>query len=180
LRASSALARAGLIVVCLVLLTGCDLIERLKPSPLTLKITPRRADTRIEPVIWSDSILLNIHSDFGIDTAEIEFTSAERPTAVILRLHLKGLESFTFRYGQTQIKISLSSTAPTGMFRQSVLLDGREQPLTTASPYWMPAKVVWGNDKPQTIRYIEIVAPQDFLAGDYQRFSIAWIDFFRG
>jgi len=170
--------RAGFAVICLLLLTGCDLIERLNSNPLTLKITHRRADTRIEPVIWGNAVLLNIHSDFGIDTAEVEFT--ERPTAVILRFYLQNLEAMGFAYGEMRIRVSLYMTGQLATFREGVVLDGKEQTLTSTSPYWMPAKVVWENDKPRTIRYIEIAVPQDFLDGNYRKFTVGWIDAFRG
>jgi hypothetical protein len=177
IEATKAVKRTGLGLICIILLTGCEVFERLNPSPLTMKITPRRADTRIEPVVWGDSVLLNIHSDFGIDTAEVEFT--ERPTSVVLRLYLQNLEGMGFAYGEKRIRVSLSMSSSLATFRQGIVLDGKEETLTSASPYWMPAKVVWKKGKPQTIQYIEIAVPQDFLAGEYQKFTISWIDAYR-
>jgi hypothetical protein len=170
--------KAGLAIVCLILVTGCDLIEQLNSNPITMKITARRADTRIEQIVWGNAILLNIHSEFGIDTAEVEFT--ERPTAVIVRLHLQNLEAMGFAYGEKRIRVTLHMTRQLATFREGVVLDGIEQTLTSTSPYWMPAKVVWEYDKPRTIRYIEIAVPQDFLDGDYRKFAVGWIDAFRG
>jgi hypothetical protein len=64
------------------------------PAPGKFKITTKRKDDTVEVQANKEKALFIIKSPFGISQAVIEREGEQWPDAVVLRLHLKGLESF--------------------------------------------------------------------------------------
>ena len=85
--------------------TGCT--DAVKESQF--KITTKRADDMVDVEVKNASMVFSVHSPFGISQAVIESTSGTWPDTVMLRLHLKGLESFKVINGEITIEAAVSS-----------------------------------------------------------------------
>jgi hypothetical protein len=126
---------------------------------------------------------IQVQSKSGIGHADLEITSEKLPERIVLQFRLRGLEELRFAYGKTVVTGSISST-DSNKIRQSVgASGGRQENITSGSPYWMKMRIVSSGTSqskiPLRYGYIEVEAPEDFLKGNYRKFSIHWVDFFR-
>ena len=62
---------------------------------------PLKGDPVITFSTTGGTLLIDITSPTGIGSARIEKTAGQWPPKIVMRLHVKGLESFKFRYGAT-------------------------------------------------------------------------------
>jgi hypothetical protein len=67
------------------------------------KITTMRKDDAVEVQADKDKTVFDVKSPFGFGQAVIERLDDEWPKAVVLRLHLKGLESFRATNGKETV-----------------------------------------------------------------------------
>ncbi|NTU63893.1 MAG: hypothetical protein HGB05_10960, partial [Chloroflexi bacterium] len=118
----------------------------------------------------SDLLLIDITSPTGIGSATIEKTAGQWPPRVVMRLRVKGLESFKFRYGDTIIDVSVSSHGDNAV-RETYEQPGKMGAAVSGSPYWMAVTPGEG--------YFDLEAPADFLKSGESQFTIEWIDFYR-
>jgi hypothetical protein len=101
--------------------------------------------------------------------------------AVVLRLHLKGLENFSVSNDKVKLEASVSSQD--GKVR--LWKDGKEDtPLDTKGPYWTEIQMVGSDGKPaKTIPlkdgYFEMQLPKAFFEGNPKSITLNWIDFYR-
>lgn len=63
------------------------------------KISTKRVNDRVEVKFEKGKVIFSVHSPFGISHAAIEQAGEVWPDAVVLRLHLKGLEKFKITSG---------------------------------------------------------------------------------
>lgn len=146
------------------------------------KITTKRDNDRVKVTTEMDKVVFSIHCPFGISNAVIERTGEKWPDAVVLRLHLKGLESFQVTNGKVKLEASVSSRDGT----MRLWKDGKEDaPLDAKSAYWMDICMIGGDGKPaKTITlkdgYFEMALPKAMFEGNPMTITIGWIDFFRG
>jgi len=136
----------------------------------TYQAVPVKGDPRITFSTAADAVLIDITSPTGIGSAAIERTSGQWPAKIVMRLHVKGLESFQFLYGDTRIDVGVSSHGDNAVHEEY------EQPgkMGTASPgdpYWIAVTPGAG--------YFDLEAPADFLKSGESKFTIEWIDFYR-
>jgi hypothetical protein len=163
------------VVVCVATTTA---IAGDKPA---FKITTKRDTDRVAVKIEQDTTVFSVQSPFGISNAVIERTADKWPAAVVIRLHLKGLESFQASNGQT----TLSAAASAQNASVRVWQDGKEdQPLDNKSRYWMAIRAFGGNGKPTNTTvlkdgYFEIRLPRALFDGDPKSITLDWIDFLR-
>jgi hypothetical protein len=136
---------------------------------------------RVVPHEAETETLFEVRSTTGIGSAGVEQTSGELPAKILIRLHLKGLEEFTFQYHETVVTVSVSSHGD-GMVTETIRTAGSDQiPIGPESPYSMPVRVVQNPDSNNgsSTAYFEVQAPQDYIQGKHTAFSIRWIDFYR-
>lgn len=144
------------------------------------KITTKRADDSGTVTVEKERTLFAIKSPFGISQASIERTGAKWPDAIVLRLHLKGLENFQVTAG----KVTLHAAVGGGKVR--VWRDGNENaPLDEKSPLWLAIRALTAEGKPTTeapLRngYFEVALPKALLEGNPKTLVVSWIDFYRG
>ena len=117
-----------------------------------------------------DVLLIDITSPTGIGSAAIEKTSGQWPGQVIMRLHLNGLESFTFQYADTRIDVSVSSHADKAV-HEVFAQPGKTGTVNPGDPCWIAVTPGEG--------YFDLAAPADFLSSGANKFTIEWIDFYR-
>ncbi len=127
-----------------------------------------------------NSAIVDVYSDNGIGSATITLVSGDWPESVVLRIHLQGLESLQFAYGETVINVSVNTQT---QVLQSVTTGGADEAIDEQSSYWMPVtfqdKEGTDVDKPIAGGVIEVQTPADFHTENYQEFTINWIDFYR-
>ena len=173
----SKLLTIGLLVLAVTAMTaaGDD-----KPQ---FKIMTKRDTDKVEVKIEKDKTVFNVHSPFGISQAMIERTDEKWPDAVVLRLHLKGLESFRASNG----KVTLGAAVSSNDDKQRVRLwkDGDEKSLLDSkSPFWMEIRVVGSDGKPAVgiplkDGYFEMQMPKAFFEVNPKSITLNWIDFYR-
>jgi len=147
------------------------------------KITTKRADDKVEVKAEKGKATFSVHSPFGVSNAVIERTGETWPDAVVLKLHLKGLENFKVTNG----KVKLEGSASIQDSRPVVRLwkDGKEDaPLDAMSPYWIEARIVGGDGKqakeiPLNGGHFEMQLPKAMFDGNSKSITVNWIDFYR-
>src|SRR5262249_9002983 len=72
------------------------------------KITTRRKEDSVEVRAEKDRTVFSVKSPFGVSQAVIERQEVTWPKAVVLRLHLKGLESFRTSNGKVTLDAAVS------------------------------------------------------------------------
>lgn len=165
---------SGLLVLAVAVTTAAD------DLPL-FKITTKRDNDRVEVKIEKDKVVFSVHSPFGISNAVIERKDEKWPDAIMLRLHLKGLENF--RATNDKVRLEASVSSPDGKVR--LWKDGQEDsPLDAKCPYWMEIRMVGGDGKlakviPLKAGYIEMQLPKAFFEGNPKSITVNWIDFYR-
>ena len=169
--------RILLLIGLLVSLMGCKMVSE---EPV-IEVDVRKDGDLVETAVSTNIAIFDIFSQIGIGDANVSFISGERPEAILFRVYLTGLEEFKFSYGDTEIKVSVSSSGEDAVL-ESVSQNGETQPVSNESPYYMPVRVEWENSEmgiPLEDGYFEIEAPADFFAGEYDKFAIRWVDFYR-
>lgn len=165
---------SGLIVVAIAATGATD----DKPS---FKITTRRDNDTVEVRVDKEKTAFIVKSPFGISNAVIERKSEKWPDAVVLHLHLKGLESFQVTNDKVKLEASVSSQD--GKVR--LWKDGKEDaPLDAKSSLWMEIRRVGDDGKPAKAiplkdGYFEMQLPKGFFEGNPKTITMNWIDFYR-
>lgn len=149
-----------------------------------LKVTTKRADDRADVKTEKGKATISVQSPFGISQAVIERGGETWPDAVVLRLHLKGLENFKVTNGK--VKLEGSASLQDGKAVVRLWKDGKEDALLDAkSPYWIEARIVGGDGKqakeiPLKGGYFELPLPRALFEGNPKAITVSWIDFYRG
>lgn len=148
------------------------------------RITTKRDDDRVDVKAEKGKATFSIHSPFGISHAVIERADDKWPDAVVLRLHLTGLENVKVTNGQ--IKLEASASLQDGKPLVRLWKDGKEDaPLDAKCPCWMEIRIVGGDGKqakaiPLKGGYFEMQLPKAFFEGNPKTVTVNWIDFYRG
>ena len=136
----------------------------------TYKAVPLKGDPRITFSTTAEAVLIDIISPTGIGSAAIERISGQWPARIVMRLHVKGLESFQFLYGDTRIDVSVSSHGDNAV-HEVYEQPGKMGAASPGDPYWIAVTPGAG--------YFDLEAPADFLKSGESKFTIEWIDFYR-
>ena len=142
----------------------------------------RKKDSTVEVSSEKDRATFMVKSHSGIGKSAIERPGGEWPKIVVLRLHLKGLESFRASNGKVTLEAAVSSQ--NGKVR--LWKNGKEDvPLDAKSPYWMETRMVGGDGKPAKAiplkdGYFEMALPKSFFEGNPKSITVSGIDFYRG
>ncbi len=169
--------------VALVLLVVVSSLAVAGDQPPEFKITTKRKDDAVEGRADKGKTVFNVKSPFGISQAVVERKGEKWPEAVVLRLHLKGLENFRASNG----KLTLAAAVSIQDARPKVRLwkDGKEDaPLDEKSLFWMDIRILTGDDKPAKELplkngYFEMALPKAFFEGNPKSITLNWIDFYR-
>jgi hypothetical protein len=169
--------------VALVLLVGAGSLAVAGEAPTKFKVTTKRKDDAVEVRAEKDRTLFSVKSPFGISRAVIEREGEKWPDAVVLRLHLKGLESFRASNGKVTLHAAVSIEE--GKPKVRLWKDGKEDaPLDEKSPCWMDVRILSGEGKPAREfplkdGYFEMTLPRAFFEGNPKSITLNWIDFYR-
>jgi hypothetical protein len=103
------------------------------------KITAKKNDDSVEVRSGKDKVTFVVKSPSGISQALIERQEENWPKGVVLRLHLKGLESFRVSNG----KITLGAAVSTQTGKVRLWKDGKEDALLDEkSPFWTEIRIL--------------------------------------
>jgi hypothetical protein len=169
--------------VALVLLVGAGSLAVAEEQPTMFEITTKRMDDAVEFRVEKDRTVFSLKSPFGISQAVIERVDEKWPGAVVLRLHLKGLENFRASNGKVTLDAAVSSQE--GKVKVRLWKDGKEDaPLDKKSPFWMDVRSLTSDGKPASKiplkdGYFEMSLPRAFFEGNPKSITLNWIDFYR-
>lgn len=169
--------------VALVLLGGAGCLAVSADETPKFKITTKRADDAVEVRAEKGRTVFSVKSPFGISQAVIERADDKWPDAVVLRLYLKGLESFRATNGKVRLDAAVWIDEGKPMVR--LWKDGKEDaPLDEKSPFWMVVRILTRDGKPAKELplkdgYFEVALPRAIFQGNPKAITLNWIDFYR-
>lgn len=169
--------------VALILLGGACCLAVAADEPPKFKVTTKRKDDSVEVRAEKDRAVFSVKSPFGISQAVVERADDKWPEAVVLRLHLKGLENF--RASNGKVTLDAAAAIQVGKPKLRLWKDGKEDaPLDEKSPLWTDIRILGGDGKPAKELplkdgYFEVVLPQAFFEGNPKAITLNWIDFYR-
>jgi hypothetical protein len=178
---SSSPTPARICASCLIIVAASTLCAAADDSPPLVVIAERDSD-RLEVTVENDEATVSVYSPSGIGGAVIERASEQWPEAVVLRLHLTGLESLSLASGEMKLAASVSSQDLTVRLWK----DGDERaPLDDTSPLWMAIRILDGDGQPAKKLPLrdgcfEMRLPKALFDGNPQSITVSWIDFYRG
>ena len=152
-------------------------VTAVDEKPQQFRISTKRETDAVEVQSEKDKTVFAVNSPFGIGQAVIEKTGEKWPAAVVVRLHLKGLEGFRASNGQVQLEAAASSQNEKSPIR--LWKDGKEdEPLDSKSPYWMEIRIIRGS-RTGAATHFEMQLPRAFLEDQPKSITLRWIDFYR-
>ncbi len=155
-------------------------VHAAEPDKQPIRVDARRSNTEVVVRSQGETTTIDVRSPFGIDRATITRVGKEWSRKVVLRLHLKGLESLRVTAGNRGIEWSVSSSKKP-KFRMALHEGGKETPLKNGSPFWTEGKIVAEDVKiPLKDGYFEVAVPGKLLEGNPETIAVRWIDFYRG
>jgi hypothetical protein len=146
-----------------------------------VKVTTKRDDDKIKVAFEHDKAVISVPSPLGISQAIINRGDNKWPTSVMLRLYLKGLETFKVTNGNVTVEAALSSQD--GKVR--LWKDNDEAQLLDAKhPYWMEIRMIGKDGKPVKAvplknGYFEMRLPKALFVDHPNSITLNWIDFYR-
>lgn len=172
----------SLVWAYLIVILGMGKLAAADENP-PFKITTKRDNDQVKIQVEKQHTIFIVLSPSGIGEATIEKTGEIWPAKVLLRLHLKGLESFQAASGPVTLAAAFSSQNATQLLHL-VQTDQKEVPVGPKSPYWMPIRLLDQKGQPtQTIPlkggYFEISLPPKLFEENPPSIKLTWIDFYR-
>jgi hypothetical protein len=170
-------------IVALVFLVGASGFAIAGSQPAKFKITTKRKDDSVVVKAEKGKTVFAVKSPFGISKAVIERQKAAWPKAVVLRLHLKGLDGFRASNGKVTLHAAVSGQD--GKVKVRLWKDGKKDaPLGQKSPLWTAIRIVGSDGKPAKALplkdgYFEMALPKAFFKGNPKSITLNWIDFYR-
>lgn len=145
----------------------------------SLRVTPSKAEDRIDPRVEAGALTLHIYCPSGIGRATVTSPEGLWPERVRLHLHLGGLEHVEVSNGRLHLTGEFSSHgAAPAMLRPSAGDANRESrvasPIRAHNAAGQPVSELPGKDG-----YFEIDLPPEFLADQPKSLDVQWIDFYR-
>ena len=154
-------------------------------APPEFDIVCRKKDDAVKVALHDGRTVLTVVSPSGIGSATVTRKDERWPQPLVLRLRLRGLESFAVAAGRTALGGAFSSHREGGS-RLHLRQEGKEgPPLTNDSPYWTDIRAfdAQGNPLPKGLPgeggYFEIALPKALLEEPAKSLNIEWIDFYR-
>lgn len=130
-----------------------------------------------------DCAVIDVRSESGIGQLELLPVEAKWPAGIIVRLHLRGLESLRINNGSHTITTSVTSSFPHKQLCE-IFTEGRSSVMSDESRYWLELKVV--NEKaekdlivPLDAGYFEVIIPAAIFDSAPKSISVEWVDFYR-
>ena len=144
-----------------------------------LRATGGRPDSRIRISGTAVRKVVTITSNTGIGSATLTRASEPWPETMLVRLHLRGLESFRVSANELVVEWAVSSTRKKEC-TVSLRKDGIETALGKDSPFFAEVRVAGGGGKiPLEEGHFEIALPEKLFEANPDHITMKWIDFYR-
>jgi hypothetical protein len=165
----------------MLILVGQD--YRVEAGPPPFKVTLRRPDDSSSITYTGDRAILAVRSPFGISQATIKRQTDHWPKAVVVRLHLRGLEYLQIKNGKRSLHavVGIRDKQPEVRLWKD---QDEEHPLTRTDPFWMTIHIRKNDGSPAhqlplQDGYFEVELPGVLLADNPRAITLHWIDFYR-
>jgi hypothetical protein len=168
------------IVVLVCMRAGADGSGSSSKEPAKFKTSTRKNDDSIDVQMEKDKAIVDVKSASGISSGTIERQDEKWPEKVVLRLNLKGLESFKASNGKVTLEAAVSNQLKVRQWK-----DGKEgDELDAKSAHWMDVSIIGADGKPAKQiplqqGYFEITLPKAFFDGNPKTITLNWVDFAR-
>ena len=147
---------------------------------------PRKDRDRMEAKVDGRRAIVEIHSPFGIGQGTIKLPDRNAPESLVLRLHLKGLESLRISDGMVTLSLAVASSDRHAV-HQSLRRPGPagEKNLTRKDALWVPVRRLGPDGKPgakiplEKGGHFEVTLPPALLKELGKDLTVHWIDFYR-
>ena len=152
-------------------------------SPARFAVTTRKADDTVEVTGDRDRTVFGIRSRFGIGRAVIERTGDGWPKAVVVRLHLTGLERLKVSGGKVEIGAAVGVRE--GKVEARQWKGGKDEiPLAADDPLRLAIRALDKGGKPAAVvpldgGHFEFTLPAALLKDNPKSLTVEWIDFYR-
>ncbi len=151
--------------------------------PTRFSVTTRKADDTVAVGGDRERTTFDIKSPSGISRAVVERTDDAWPKAVVVRLHLKGLESLKVSAGTVAVGAAAGVRDGKAEARQWELSKD-ETPLAPDDPRRLTIRVLDKAGRPATGipldgGHFEVTLPAAFLRANPKALTVEWIDFYR-
>jgi hypothetical protein len=148
------------------------------------QVTTRKPEDRVRVQHAGDQVVFTIESPSGIGGARITRGIERWPTAVVLRLRLRGLERLQTSNGTVTLVASVASNAEHATTLALAQSDQTEVRIERGSPYWTEIRILDAHDRPTRDLPLkdgvfEVTLPPAFFASNPPGLSLDWIDFYR-
>lgn len=149
------------------------------PAP-SMRAFAAKPGVKIDVSGTDSNAIVDIACVSGIGKARLERTVESWPKAIVVRLRLKGLESFQVRHGDIVVQWSVASTGENAQ-RVSVRRGkDNDEPIDATSPLYSTVRLVArGRQIPLQDGYFEVRLPRGLLDGSRATMELEWIDFYR-
>ena len=157
-------------------------INAPEPSVPALRATVEGDGNLVNISPSGDLVVVDVHSPSGIGTATVDWVSGPAPANIIVRLHLRGLESFRLAFDHTVIAAEVSSDEHHNIFQRVELPDGSTQPIASDSPHWLDIQIDPTSTPLATLPQpgsFAIRLPHGIVNEQRHTFTLRWIDFYR-
>ncbi len=139
----------------------------------------RRPDSRIRFSADGDATIVEVTSPTGIDTAVLRRTTPQWPKSVVVRLRLRGLESFKAGGEKLAVEWSVSYSGEHAVRVYLSTLEG-DRELPPSSPYYTRLRIVGGDGTvPLRDGYFEVPLAEKLFEGNPEALTLRWVDFYR-
>jgi len=154
-----------------------------RPQIPNFEVTAKKKEDRVKIEIGNENAVFGITSPSGIGSVTITPRTGRWPKTVVLRLHLRGLESLRVTAGKTTVAASASCQDQSN--RVYLIEAGKEKSLGRGDPLWMDIKCLDANGGPaRTIPleggFFEVRLPKALFDGLSEPLTMQWIDCYRG
>jgi len=147
------------------------------------KITTRKQEDTIEVSTEGGRAVFSVSSPSGISSATVERLDEQWPDRIVVRMFLRGLESFAASTGKTRLSaLVLSHSGHKRLLR--LREEGKEERVEQGNRYWMDIKALDAKGRPikqlpEQGGYFEMILPKALFKGNPKSLTLGWIDFYR-
>jgi hypothetical protein len=166
----------------LALLAGCRPVQPVASNDVTASVVSTGAGDSVN-LLGSDAMLVaDISSERGIGVASLALNPAALPEALLLRLHLHGLEQLTVDNGAQRLEIAVASSAPHAVTQTLTGAEG-SQPLQEGDDLWAAVTLATEDGSAPVIPlqdgYFDVLLPAGLVDAGHANLEVAWVDFYR-
>jgi len=144
----------------------------------------RRKEDRLEIRTEERRLVIEVHSPFGISAARVERTDAKWPGEVVVRLRLRGLESFRAQTKSCVLSVSVLSHSPHQCLTK-LSVNGKAREIKPEGPTALKVERFQADGKPAEGLpgpggWFDVHLPPIMLRDQPAELDLRWIDFYRG